>query len=72
MHSLKAVFYNAILVAQMFTALAAPSLASPPDDVEGKSNPKSADPLANGPKGLETQIKGEIGQQMEIQQVRTR
>jgi len=60
MHSLKVLLYGTILVAQMFTALAAPSIANPLSGAEGKSSPKSVNPLANGAKGLETQVKGKI------------
>jgi len=69
MHSPKALLYGTILVAQMFTALAAPSMTNPPHDAEGKSSPKSDDPFANEAKGSETQVKGEIDEQLEKRQV---
>lgn len=72
MHSSKALLYGTILAAQMFTALAAPSMANPPHDAEGKSSPKSNDPFANEAKGSETQVKGEIDEQLEKRQVWTR
>ncbi len=68
MHSPKVLLYGTILVAQMFTALAAPSMANPQPDTEGKSSPK-VNPLANGAKGLETQVKDEIDEQLEKRQV---
>lgn len=69
MHSPKALLYNTMLVAHMLTALAALSMTSPPHDSVGKCSPKSDDPLANGPKGSETEVKGEIDHQLEIRQV---
>ena len=69
MHSPKVLLYGTLVVAQMFTALAAPSMANPPPDAEGKSSPKSVNPLANGAKGLETQVKGKIDEQLEKRQV---
>ena len=69
MHSSKALLCGTIFVAQMFTALAAPSMANPPHDAEGKSSPKSKDPFANEAKGSETQVKGEIDEQLEKRQV---
>ncbi len=53
----------------MFTALAASSKAISPHDAEGKSRPKSDDPFANGVKGLETQVEGEINEQLKQRQV---
>ena len=50
----------------MFIALATLSLANPPNNVKDKSNPKSVNPFINGLKGLETQIKGKINQQIKI------
>lgn len=69
MHSSKALLYGTILVAQTFTALAAPSTANPPHHAEGKSNPKSNDPFANEAKGSETRVKSEIDEQLEKRQV---
>lgn len=56
----------------MLTALAAPSMTSPPHDAVGKCSPKSDDPLVNGPEGSETEVKGEIDHRLKIRQVRTR
>ena len=53
MHSSKTLLYSTILVAYMFTALAAPSIANPLHDAEGKSSPKSNNPFANKAKGSE-------------------
>ena len=72
MHPSKTLLYGTILVAQMFTALAAPSMANPPHNAEGKSSPKSSDPFANEAKGSETQVLGEIDEQLEKRQVWTR
>lgn len=69
MHSSKTLLYGTILVAHMFTALAAPSMANPLHDAEGKSSPKSNDPFANEAKGSEIQVKGEIDEQLEKRQV---
>ncbi len=69
MYSLKVLLYGTILVTQMFTALAAPSIANPPPDAEGKSSPKSVNSLANGAKGLKTQVKGKINEHLEKRQV---
>jgi len=71
MHSSKALLHGTILVAQMFTALAAPSMANPPHDADGKSSPKSNEPFANEAKGSETQVKGEIDEHSEKRQVWT-
>ena len=69
MHSSKALLYGTILVAQMFTALAAPSTANPPHNAEGKSSPKSNDLFANEAKGSDTQVESEIDEQLEERQV---
>lgn len=69
MHSPKVLLYGTILVAQIFTALAAPSIANPPPNAEGKSSPKSVNSFANGAKGLKTQVKGKIDEHLEKQQV---
>lgn len=62
MRSLKAWLYGSILVAQMFTALAAPSMENFPHNADSKSSPKSNDPFTNKAKGLETQVKSEINE----------
>ena len=69
MHSSKALLYGTILVAQMLTALAAPSMANPPHDTAGKSSPKSKNPFANEAKGSEIQVKGEIDEQLEKREI---
>ncbi len=71
MRSSKALLYGTILVARMFTALAAPSMAYSPHDADSNSSRKSNDPFANETKGSETQVKGEIDEQSEKRQVWT-
>ena len=69
MYSTKVLLNGTILIAQIFTALAAPSMARAPHDAEGESNPKRDDSFADEPKGLETQVKSEIDEQLEKRQV---
>lgn len=69
MHSPKALLYDTILIAQMFTTLAASSMANPPYDAEGKSSSKSVNSFANEAKGLEPLVKNEINEQLEKRQI---
>ena len=69
MYSTKVLLNGTIVIAQIFTALAAPSVARTPHDAEGESNPKSDGSFANGPKGLETQVKGKTDEHLEKRQV---
>ncbi len=69
MRSSKALLYGTILVTRIFTALAAPSMANSPHDADGKSSPKSNNPFTNEAKGSETQVKGQIDEQLEKRQV---
>jgi len=69
MRSSKALLYSTILVARMFTALAAPSITNSSHNADGKSSPKSNNPFANKAKGSETQIKDEINEQSRKQQI---
>jgi len=69
MHFSKALLYDTIFVAQMFTTLVAPSIANPLYDANGKSSSKSNDSFANEAKDLKTQVKGEIDEQSKKRQV---
>ncbi len=54
MYSLKALLYATLLVAKVFTALAAPSIINPLHDADSKGSLKSKEPVANEAKGSET------------------
>ena len=69
MHFSKALLYSIILIAQMFTALTASSMANPSHNAKSKSSSKSNDSFANEAKGLKTQVKGKIDKQLKKQQV---
>jgi len=60
MYATKALLYSIIVIAQIFTALAAPDVAKFPHDTGGGSSPKSDDSFANEHKDLKVQVKGEI------------
>ncbi len=72
MHFLQTLLYGAILIAQVYTALAAPNMADSPHGAEGKGNPKSGNSFANEAKGSEAQVKSKIDEELHRRQVCTR
>ena len=69
MHFLKALFYDIILVAQIFTVLTVFNITNLSHDAKNKSNLKSNDSFINEVKDSKIPVKDEIDEQLKKQQI---
>lgn len=69
MHFSKALLYDIILVAQIFTTLTTFSITNLLHDAKSKSNSKSNNFIVNETKDLKIQVKNEINKQLKKRQI---